>query len=55
MGAATEEIILKKQGKIVGAHYYPDEGHGFATRDKQIDAMRRTLEWFDRYLKTKKE
>jgi dipeptidyl aminopeptidase/acylaminoacyl peptidase len=46
--------ILKKQGTVVDAHYYPDEGHGFAKRENQIDAMRRTVEWFDRYLKAKK-
>jgi dipeptidyl aminopeptidase/acylaminoacyl peptidase len=43
--------VLKKEGKIVDAHYYPDEGHGFAKRENQIDALRRTVEWFDRYLK----
>jgi dipeptidyl aminopeptidase/acylaminoacyl peptidase len=42
---------LTRDGKTVAAHYYPDEGHGFAKREDQIDAMRRTLEWFDRYLK----
>ena len=46
--------ILKKQGTVVDAHYYPNEGHGFAKRENQIDAMRRTVEWFDRYLKTKR-
>ena len=45
--------ILKKQGKVVEAHYYPNEGHGFAKRENQIDAIRRTVEWFDRYLKAK--
>lgn len=42
-----------KDGKIVGAHY-SDEGHGFAKRENPIDAMQRTVEWFDRYLKNKK-
>jgi dipeptidyl aminopeptidase/acylaminoacyl peptidase len=46
--------ILKKEGKIVDAHYYPDEGHGFAKRENQIDAMQRTVDWFDRYLKNKR-
>lgn len=46
--------ILKKQGTVVEAHYYADEGHGFAKRENQIDAMQRTAEWFDRYLKGKK-
>lgn len=43
--------ILKKQGKTVDAHYYNNEGHGFAKRENQIDSIRRTVEWFDRYLK----
>jgi dipeptidyl aminopeptidase/acylaminoacyl peptidase len=43
--------ILKKQGKTVEAHYYTNEGHGFAKRENQIDAIRRTVEWLDRYLK----
>lgn len=43
--------ILKQEGKVVDAHYYPDEGHGFAKRENQIDALKRTVEWFDRYLK----
>ncbi len=43
--------ILKKEGKVVDAHYYPGEGHGFAKRENQIDALKRTVEWFDRYLK----
>ena len=45
--------ILKKHGKTVEVHYYPNEGHGFAKRENQIDSMRRTLEWFERYLKNK--
>jgi len=43
--------LLKQEGKVVDAHYYPDEGHGFAKRENQIDALKRTVEWFDRYLK----
>jgi dipeptidyl aminopeptidase/acylaminoacyl peptidase len=45
--------ILKEAGKTVDAHFYPAEGHGFAKRENQIDAIRRTVEWFDRYLKNK--
>ena len=45
--------LLKKDGKIVVAHYYSNEGHGFSKRENQIDAIRRTLEWFDEYLKNK--
>jgi dipeptidyl aminopeptidase/acylaminoacyl peptidase len=43
--------ILEKAGTVVSAHYYPGEGHGFAKRENQIDAIRRTIDWFDRYLK----
>jgi len=43
--------ILKKESRTVDAHYYPAEGHGFAKRENQIDAMRRTIDWFDKYLK----
>jgi dipeptidyl aminopeptidase/acylaminoacyl peptidase len=43
--------ILKKDGKVVDAHYYPNEGHGFAKRENQIDSIRRTVAWFDKYLK----
>jgi dipeptidyl aminopeptidase/acylaminoacyl peptidase len=51
--AEQAETILKQEGKVVDAHYYPDEGHGFAKRENQIDAMERTVAWFDRYLKGK--
>ncbi len=43
--------ILQDAGKTVDAHYYSNEGHGFAKRENQVDAIRRTIEWFDRYLK----
>ena len=43
--------ILKKEGRIVDAHYYPNEGHGFVKRENQIDAIRRTIDWFDQHLK----
>ena len=43
--------LLEKAGTVVSAHYYPGEGHGFVKRENQIDAIRRTIEWFDRYLK----
>jgi len=42
--------ILKKEGRVVDVHYYPNEGHGFAKRENQIDSIRRTINWFDRYL-----
>ncbi len=43
--------ILKQEGRTVEAHYYPNEGHGFSKRENQVDAMRRTIAWFDHYLK----
>jgi dipeptidyl aminopeptidase/acylaminoacyl peptidase len=42
---------LRKYGKIVDAHYYPGEGHGFAKRENQVDSLQRTIAWFDKYLK----
>jgi dienelactone hydrolase len=49
----AEQVVktLKDAGKTVDAHYYANEGHGFAKRKNQIDAIQRTIEWFDRYLK----
>ncbi|HEY7056698.1 MAG TPA: S9 family peptidase [Vicinamibacterales bacterium] len=49
----AEQVVnlLKAAGKTVDAHYYPNEGHGFEKRENQIDAIKRTIEWFDRYLK----
>lgn len=46
--------LLKKDGKMVSAHYYSNEGHGFEKRENQIDSIRRTVEWFDKYLKGQK-
>jgi dipeptidyl aminopeptidase/acylaminoacyl peptidase len=43
--------LLRKDGKTVDANYYPNEGHGFEKRENQIDAIRRTIAWFDKYLK----
>ena len=42
--------ILKKAGRVVDVHFYPNEGHGFSKRENQIDAIRRTIAWFDHYL-----
>jgi dipeptidyl aminopeptidase/acylaminoacyl peptidase len=43
--------LLKKDGKTVDVHYYSNEGHGFEKRENRIDSIRRTVEWFDKYLK----
>ena len=50
----AEQVValLKKDGKTVDAHYYPNEGHGFEKRENQIDSIRRTVDWFDKYLKS---
>lgn len=42
---------LKHQGSIAETVFYPNEGHGFSKRENQIDALQRTINWFDRYLK----
>ena len=49
----AEQVVelLKKDGKTVDAHYYANEGHGFEKRENQIDSIRRSVEWFDKYLK----
>jgi len=49
----AEQVVelLKKDGKTVDAHYYPNEGHGFEKRENQIDSIRRSVAWFDKYLK----
>ena len=49
----AEQVVnsLKQQGKIVDSHFYPNEGHGFVKRENQIDAIRRTVDWFTHYLK----
>ena len=50
----TDQVVdmLKKRGNIVDVHYYPAEGHGFAKRENQIDSIKRTLDWFQKYLPT---
>jgi dipeptidyl aminopeptidase/acylaminoacyl peptidase len=49
----TEQLVevLKKRGKVVEVVYYPDEGHGFDKLEHQIDAARRIVGWFEKYLK----
>jgi dipeptidyl aminopeptidase/acylaminoacyl peptidase len=49
----AEQVVelLRKDGKTVDAHYYANEGHGFEKRENQMDSIRRTVEWFDKYLK----
>jgi dipeptidyl aminopeptidase/acylaminoacyl peptidase len=49
----TDEVVklIKAQGGVVDAVYYPAEGHGFTKIENQEDARRRTLEWFEKYLR----
>ncbi|QBB72003.1 S9 family peptidase [Pseudolysobacter antarcticus] len=49
----AEQVVarIKAQGGTVDVHYYADEGHGFDKRENLIDALQRTVAWFDRYLK----
>jgi dipeptidyl aminopeptidase/acylaminoacyl peptidase len=44
---------LKTQGIPVQFVRYPREGHGIGERAHQIDVMRRIIDWFGRYLKSK--
>jgi dipeptidyl aminopeptidase/acylaminoacyl peptidase len=49
----AEEVakVLKAKGNVVETVFYPAEGHGFQKRENQIDSLRRTVAWFERYLK----
>lgn len=46
--------ILKSQGNVVEALYYPDEGHGLEKIEHQRDSLEKTIAWFEQYLKGKK-
>lgn len=46
---------LKTQGNVIDAVYFPEEGHGFYKREHQQEALQRTVDWFDRYLKGKSQ
>jgi dipeptidyl aminopeptidase/acylaminoacyl peptidase len=43
--------ILKAKGNVVETIFYPAEGHGFQKRENQLDSLKRTVAWFDKYLK----
>jgi dipeptidyl aminopeptidase/acylaminoacyl peptidase len=43
--------VMKANGRTVESHFYPGEGHGFFKREDQIDALERTVAWFEKYLK----
>ena len=48
----SEQIVafLKAHGRTVEGHYYAEEGHGFMKRENQLDAMQRTIAWFEQHL-----
>jgi dipeptidyl aminopeptidase/acylaminoacyl peptidase len=45
----AEQVVakLRELGRTVDAKYYADEGHGFFKRENQVDALERTVAWFD--------
>ena len=43
--------ILKAKGTTSETIFYPAEGHGFMKIENRTDALRRTIAWFDTYLK----
>lgn len=43
--------VMKANDRMVESHFYPGEGHGFFKREDQIDALERTVEWMEKYLK----
>ena len=45
----TEKLVY--EGRPFAHMFYPEESHGFIRDTTWIDALRRTTEWFDRYLK----
>jgi dipeptidyl aminopeptidase/acylaminoacyl peptidase len=51
LGQAQEfYAALTERGVPSELVVYPREGHGFQERDHRLDAARRTVAWFDRYL-----
>ncbi len=43
--------LLKAKGNVVETIFYAQEGHGFVKRENRLDALQRTIAWFDKYLK----
>lgn len=43
--------FLVARDRTVDSRFYEGEGHGFQKRESQMDAIQRTIDWFDRYLK----
>lgn len=51
----SDEIVagVKKNGVPVEYVVYPNEGHGFLKKENQVTTSKRTLEFLNKYLKTK--
>jgi dipeptidyl aminopeptidase/acylaminoacyl peptidase len=49
----AEQLVKALRGgqAVHEYHVYPDEGHGFRVTENRVDALRRTLDWFDRHLR----
>jgi len=49
--AEADQVVetLRSAGRTLDYKVYENEGHGFTQTANRIDALRRTLEWFDRY------
>ena len=43
---------LRRLGVLTEFVVYPDEGHVFFKREDQLDAMSRTVDWFDDHMKS---
>jgi dipeptidyl aminopeptidase/acylaminoacyl peptidase len=43
---------LRRLGVLTEFVVYPDEGHVFFKREDQLDAMSRTVDWFDNQMKS---
>lgn len=42
--------FLRARNRVVDLRIYADEGHGFAKLENQIDALRRSVDWFEKNL-----
>ncbi|MEP6930041.1 MAG: prolyl oligopeptidase family serine peptidase, partial [Flavobacterium sp.] len=48
-------LALRRLGKKAALLLYPDQGHLIVNDEQQIDLSLRTLQWFDHFLKDRKE
>ena len=42
---------IREQARMRAQVFYPREGHGLVERNHQLDLLRRTRAWFDRWLR----